>query len=295
MLTIQGNLLKMLIKRFLFFVLLSIFGGSLTAQKTVEVELKEYKRIDKPARNEVSGIIKDPRFENVFWVLGDSGTDNKVYAINEKGEMVSGKEYEGLELEGAANRDWEDIAIDEEGNLIIADIGNNCSCRTDQSVIILKEPSAVTQSSSDYEKYDIKYQKPDGFLYRFINYSPDAESLFWKDGIIYVLSKKFKGRETRLFKLENLSTEQKNEFTLVQTIDFDDEVTAADFAFNKLAVLTYRSLWVFEQDDTPDFFDGQVTRYTFKADQVESVTFINENTVLIAEENGELYKIGLEK
>ena len=121
------------------FVLLScnVFG-----QKTVEVELKKYKRIDKPARDEVSGIVKDPRFDNVLWVHGDSGTKNRIYAINIDGELLPDEDSKGVKIKGVKNKDWEDLAIDEEGNIIIADIGNNCSCRKDQSLIIVNNPSS---------------------------------------------------------------------------------------------------------------------------------------------------------
>lgn len=263
------------------------------AQTTTKVDLKEFKRIDKPAREEVSGIIKDPRFDEVLWVHGDSGTKNKIFPINFKGELLPNKDSEGLELEGVENKDWEDISIDENGNLYIADVGNNCSCRKDQSIIVLNNPLTTTPYSDDYIIYNISYEKPDGFLYKFLNYSMDVEALFLKKGAIYVITKRYNGNSTKLFKLENLDMNKDNEFKLVQEIDFDDEVTGADYAFGKLAVLTYKSLWIFKDDETEDMFDGEIARYTFEAEQVESVTFLNSNTVLIAEENGELYKIKL--
>ncbi|MEP1306058.1 MAG: hypothetical protein ABJK11_15970 [Balneola sp.] len=272
------------------FVLLScnVFG-----QKTIEVELKKYKRIDKPARDEVSGIVKDPRFDNVLWVHGDSGTKNRIYAINIDGELLPDEDSKGVKIKGVKNKDWEDLAIDEEGNIIIADIGNNCSCRKDQSLIIVNNPSSKMEETEDYKTYAISYEKPDGFLYKFLNYSMDAEALFWKDGAAFVLTKRFRGRDTKLFVLKEFMEEGTNEFKFLQKIDFDDEVTGADFAFGKLAVLTYKSLWIFTEDETADFFDGEVTRYTFEAEQVESVAFLNKDTVIIAEENGDLYKVEL--
>jgi len=277
----------------LFVLLITSLSNLIPAQDTNEVDLEKYKRIDKPARDEVSGIVKDPRFSNVFWVHGDSGTDNRIYAINDKGELVKGRDAEGHEITDFKNEDWEDIAISEKGTIYLADIGNNCSCRTDQSIIVINDLNPEEETVGNISQLKIKYQKPDGFLYRFLNYSMDAEALFTVNDEVYVLTKRFRGKETKLFKLFGRSTEEVNEFRLVKSIDFDDEVTASDFAFNKLAVLTYRSLWIFEQDDTPDFFDGKVTRYTFDADQVESVTFVNESEVMIAEENGDLYRIKL--
>lgn len=278
---------------FLLFGLSFIISSDSYSQSTKKIDLKKFKRIDKPARDEVSGIVKDPRFKNVFWVHGDSGTKNKIYAINDKGEVLPDKDSEGLEILGIKNKDWEDITIDENGNIIVADVGNNCSCRKDQSLVMVKNPSIKNHSTEDYEVFNISYQKPDGFLYKFMNYSMDVEAIFWRDDKIYVFTKRFRGRETKLFKLENLYSGTDNEFKLVQKIDFDDEVTAADYAFGKLAVLTYKSLWIFKDDDTEDMFDGEVSHYEFKADQVESVTFVDSETVMIVEESGEIYRIDL--
>lgn len=283
------------IKTTLILILAFVFALSANtySQSTKKVDLKKFKRIDKPARDEVSGIVKDLRYEDVFWVHGDSGTKNRIYPINNKGEMLPDKDSEGLEITGIENRDWEDITIDKEGNILIADVGNNCSCRSDQSIIRVINPQTSSSVSENTEVFRVSYQKPEGFLYRFLNYSMDVEAVFWKEEVLYILTKRFRGKETKLFKLENLSTEKDNEFQLVQKVDFDDEVTGADYAFGKLAVLTYKSLWIFHDDDTESFFDGDVSRYEFKADQVESVAFIDSGTVMIVEENGDIYQVEL--
>lgn len=278
---------------FLLFGLSFVLSSDSNSQSTKKVDLEKFKRIDKPARDEVSGIVKDPRFQDVFWVHGDSGTKNRIYAINGKGELLPDGDSEGLEISGVKNKDWEDITIDESGNIIVADVGNNCSCRKDQSLVMVKNPSEKNQSTEDFEVFNISYQKPKGFLYKFMNYSMDVEAVFWKEGALFALTKRFRGRETDLFKLSNLNSEANNEFQLVQKIDFDDEVTAADYAFGKLAVLTYKSLWIFKDDETEDMFDGEISHYEFEADQVESVTFIDSETVMIVEESGEIYKLKL--
>ena len=268
-------------------------NNNVYAQPTKKIDLKKYKRIDEPARDEVSGIVKDFRYEDVYWVHGDSGTKNKIYAVNEKGEMLPDKDSKGLEIIGIKNKDWEDITIDSEGNILIADVGNNCSCRSDQTIIRINSPDTNSKSTEDSEVIKVIYEKPEGFLYRFLNYSMDVEAVFWKEGSLFVLTKRFRGRETKLFRLDTFTVDEVNEFKLVQKIDFDDEVTAADYAFGKLAVLTYKSLWIFPDNDTDDFFDGDVLHFEFEADQVESVAFIDAQTVVIVEENGDMYKVEL--
>lgn len=263
------------------------------AQNTIELTLNSHKRINKPARDEVSGIVKDPRFENVYWIHGDSGTKNRIYAINEDGEVLPDIENLGFELKGIQNKDWEDIAIGEDGTIFVADLGNNCNCREDLSIIEISNFSHNEAEIVEMKTYEVYYEMQEGFLNKFLNYTLNTEALFIKDDDFYVLSKRHKGKDTGLFKLSSRDSNKKNKFELVKTVHFDDKVTAADFAHNKLAVLTASSLWIFEQNETPDLFDGNVQRFTFKADQVESVTFMNADMVLIAEEKGNLYKVNI--
>lgn len=49
-----------------------------------------------------------------------------------------------------------------------------------------------------------------------MNYSMDVEAVFWKEGELFALTKRFRGRETNLFKLSKLDSEANNEFQLVQ-------------------------------------------------------------------------------
>ena len=46
--------------------LTSIIGGVVSAQSTTEVKLKDYKRIDNPARDEVSGIVKEKDLRTLY-------------------------------------------------------------------------------------------------------------------------------------------------------------------------------------------------------------------------------------
>ena len=83
-----------------------------SAQEIPTLTMDAYKRIDKPARNEVSGIVKSRFYENTFWVHGDSGTPNRIYAINEKGEIIKKAEDARISLHprlrGSKLQDWID-------------------------------------------------------------------------------------------------------------------------------------------------------------------------------------------
>ncbi len=257
-------------------------------------KLEPYKRIDNPARDEVSGMVKSKQLPNVFWVHGDSGTEPRIYMIDADGELAGGKKYKGHKLDGIRNNDWEDIAVDDEGNIIVADIGNNCKCREDLSLIFLEEPNSSDKEIQKTMVYPIVYPSKEGFLNRVFKSTPNAEAVFYLD-TVFILTKEEGGRDTRLLKLQNPKEDETNTLIEVEEFDFDSEVTGADVSPDKqhLAVLTYQSVWVFPVDGTPSFFDGDVQWLRFRANQVESIAFHNNKTLIIAEENGELYRIDL--
>ena len=121
----------------IFILLIYFLIPEILAQEIPTLRLEAYKRIDSPARNEVSGIVKSRAYDDTFWVHGDSGTPDRIYAINSDGDIISkDKDYNGAKVKGAKNVDWEDIAIGENGTLILGDIGNNCECRDDLKIFI---------------------------------------------------------------------------------------------------------------------------------------------------------------
>ena len=59
----------------------------------------------------------------------DSGDKPMLYFINLKGKLVG-----QVLVENATNTDWEDLCMDDKGNLYIADIGNNNNDRRDLKI-----------------------------------------------------------------------------------------------------------------------------------------------------------------
>ncbi|GAB5408409.1 MAG: hypothetical protein BalsKO_07740 [Balneolaceae bacterium] len=278
----------------LFFLISGSYSFAQSA-KVKAVKLEAYKRIDEPARDEVSGIIKSRKYKDTFWVHGDSGTKDHIYAINSNGKIKSGgKKYNGTEIKGAKNKDWEDIALGENGTLVLADFGNNCHCRDDLKILIIEEPDPDDNESEVLKEYRIKYPERDGVLSLFVEDNHNAEAVFMKGGVIYIITKNESGGQAKLFRLNNPSTEKINTLMLVETFKFRGQVTAADISEDEsqLAVLTYNSIWLFDlSDEGSGFFEGEVFRLPIRGvKQVESVTFSGDD-LIIAEENGDLYKI----
>ncbi len=284
-------------KTIVWLALLIFYSGLNVSAQSSDIKTKKleaYKRIDQPARDEVSGIVKSRKYKDTYWVHGDSGTKDHIYAINSKGEIKSGKKkYDGAEIKGAKNEDWEDIALGEDGTLILADFGNNCHCRDDLKILIIEEPKPDDEEAEVLAEYKIKYPEREGILSLFIADNYNAEAVFMKAGKIYIITKNESGGEAKLFRLDDPSEDQVNIPTEVTTFKFRGQVTAADISQDekRLAVLTYRSIWLFDLEEGMTFFEGKKYLQPIRGvEQVESIAFSNDD-LIIAEENGDLYRI----
>ncbi|MEX0844295.1 MAG: hypothetical protein WD022_03400 [Balneolaceae bacterium] len=269
-------------------------AGCVTKSNDFErVQLVEYAQIEESARGETSGIVKSRLYEGIYWIHGDSGDDPNVFPIKKNGEIASANHSQGVELEGLKNIDWEDIGVDVSGNLIVADIGNNCLCRVDKSILIFPEPDVNAKKVSNYQRFYIAYPESANSSESIEEQTPDAEAVFYKDEVIYILTKEPGGNDTKLYKLVSPDQSSINALIHVITLDFDDKVTAADLSVSgdSLVVLTSSSVWLFTNFEGEDYFSGNSSRVYFKANQVESVAFTGEGSVIIAEEEGQLYEI----
>ncbi len=264
------------------------------ATKVKAIKLEAYKRIDEPARDEVSGIVKSRKYEDTYWVHGDSGTKDHIYAINVDGEIKSKeKNYKGAEIKGARNEDWEDIANGDEGTLILADFGNNCHCRENLKILIIEEPEPDADEAKVLEEYLIRYPKRDGVLSLLIEDNYNAEAIFMKNGKIYIITKNESGGEAKLFLLADPSSEKVNILQETSSFKFRGQVTAADISYDEsqLVVLTYNAIWLFDLNEGEVFFKGNIYRQPIRGvEQVESITFFDDD-LIITEENGDLYRL----
>lgn len=115
--------------------------------------------------NESSGLAIGRRNPGIFWTLNDSGGGPFVFAFDDKGGTRA-----RLEIAGAANFDWEDIASgpDAQGkaSLFLGDIGDNLFIRPEIQVYQIEEPALG--SAAESEEVQIKEFKmlratyPDG-------------------------------------------------------------------------------------------------------------------------------------
>ena len=244
---------------------------------------------------------------NTFWTLNDSGSGPYLFAVSAEGKVIGtksdAKPYRGIHLTGRRNIDWEALAADESGNLVIADIGNNESNRRNLCFYIVPEPDPYAEKTGPSRKISFYYPNQDHFPDPMKNF--DAESCFVLNGQIYFFTKHWTNTETVLWRVDP-QTEAYQAAVPVARFDVRGLVTDAALSpkRDRLAILTYHSVWVFdlpERDargnrDEKRFF--QKPRFRKIAVpitdwQVEGIAFLDDSTLLISSESGALFRLPL--
>lgn len=127
---------------------------------------------------ETSGAALDPRTPGVFWTHGDSGSEPVLHAFAGDGQPAA-----QVAVTGAANRDWEDMAIgpcDGGRCVYVADIGSNLGQR--EEIVLYRAPLPGLD--------DAATQPAEAFRASFPGGGRDAEALFvTADGGVYVINK----------------------------------------------------------------------------------------------------------
>ena len=158
--------------RGLFFLLL--MSGSLFAQKSKFSLPKEL--------HEISGLAVYN--DSVLFAHNDGGDDPRIYVLSLKGELLH-----TCLISNVKNNDWEDIELDEFGNLFIADFGNNNNNRKNLQILKVNASNILKNDTIAPEIISINYpnQKKHPPLKK--NKSFDAESLLYNDQNLFIFSK----------------------------------------------------------------------------------------------------------
>jgi len=260
------------------------------------LELVPEAKISFPAINEASGLVKSRLWRDVYWTHNDSGDEARIFPLNAQGQIITPEwakdTYAGIKIAGAANVDWEDICADQLGNLYIADCGNNDNLRRDLTIYVIKEPyPESTDVTSVFKKYNFYYPEQRSFPPEKRNF--DCEAIFYKDGIIYLLTKHRSDTNTSLYRLDSPQLFFDNPAVFIDEFHIKGRVTAADCSPDgkKLAVLTYSAVWIFQSlDDADNFFKGKIFYLPYKADWCEGICFDDDKLMLISEP-GLIYRI----
>lgn len=258
------------------------------------------------AIDEMSGIVKSGKFRDVYWVHNDSGDRPRFFAVRGDGQIVKPADaanYEGIQVEGAKNRDWEDIARDRD-TIYLSDAGNNGNARRDLGIYAVKEPDPTKVTSvKPTAFYPIAYpdQKefPPSGLRAF-----DCEAIFALRGKVYFVTKHrlnalIPATSAALYRMDTRYKDRPNVLTkLDEHPNLGGWVTGADVSPDgkTVAILTQapeQSVWLFDARAKGDKFltQGKPRRLVFSgAKQCEAVAFADNGTLLVTNEQRDIYR-----
>lgn len=268
----------------LFLILVFLQG---CAQKPYYGELTYLGKI--PSKlSEVSGIEILDEKESVAWVIEDNGNKDHLYVLNLQGKLIK-----DFKVKNAKNTDWEDLTSDPKGNLFIGNFGNNDNDREDLCIYKVKKPGQETGNLVKAEKIAFHYPEQKKFPPKKSKLMFDCEAFFYQNDYLYLITK----NRTRPYtgkafvykvpaKKGSYTAEFVSEFTTCEDQQFCS-VTAADISPDgqKVALLGSGLIWVFTNFESDDFTKGNLrTIDVHHRTQQESICFLDNNTVLIADE-----------
>ena len=226
--------------------------------------------------------------DSTVWLVNDGGNQDKIYQITNKGKII--KE---LEVKNAKNKDWEDLAKDKDGNVYIADTGNNANKRKD--LVIYKIPDPGKEKGDKIEAEQIAFNFPDQkkFPPKKSKLLYDTEAIFYAKDSLYLITKNrsqpFNGN-ARIYRIPSKKGNYKANY-LGEFIPCTDisacKITAADISPDgkTIARLGYGKLWLFTNFDLSNFFEGDLKTIDLGIrTQLESISFLNNKTLLLSDE-----------
>jgi hypothetical protein len=271
------------------------------APKAPPVELKPSASLPKSVLPECSGLWASPSMPGVFWAVSDHGPKPRLLAVRADGSFPEhqGAAWTGVEVSGAMRSDWEAVAGEPGGRMVVADVGNNLSLRKELQLYVLQEPA---RGASAVEARRIAFSWPDQSVFPDPELAHDCEAAFFRGGRLYLLTKHRRDTLTDLWKLDIPAAGAKAQPVKVGRFDALGMVTDASVSPDgtKLAVLTYRFIWVFDLPaEGDDLFSGRAAGAALSPPllswQLEGCAWADAATLLIASEQGDLFRLPLAK
>lgn len=234
---------------------------------------------------------------DLLWMLNDGGNAPKLYGLNRQGKIIT-----ELKIK-AKNNDWEDLTSDKNGNLYIGDFGNNLSKRKNLAILKVNAKDLKNDSLVSIERISFRY--PDQVQFPPIREQLffDSEAFFHYNDSLYIFTKSRVRKDYGLTKLYKIPAKKgDHEAELIASFntctDIDCWITSADINEDtgQVVLLTSRSVWLFTDFKSDDFFAGTSMELPFEhASQKEGVCFKDDRTLYITDEKshgsgGNLYE-----
>lgn len=228
--------------------------------------------------NESSGLATAQNGN--YWTHNDSGGQPILYQFE-----TSGLIKDSLLLKNTKNRDWEELASDDKGNLYIGDFGNNSQNRKD--LLVYKINGNKTE--------EIRFSYADQKAFPSETKDFDCEAFFWYKNELHLFTKSWeqKKRITKHYVLPDKAGEyvtSPSNFLAVKEM-----VTAADISpdGSKFALMTYGKILTFGIKGGIIDFSNPVACIKTRRKQTEAILFKTNNTIIFTNEQGGIFEVEL--
>lgn len=262
-------------------------------EDTLKVEFSLPKKL-----KEVSGITLSPD-KKTIWAIEDKGNKNVVYGLNTQGELVA-----DVLVENAENDDWEDIIKDPQGNIYIGNFGNNDNDRQNLSILKLDLKDASQKTTKAIQTTKFHYEGQTEFPPKKSNLLYDCEAFVEMDGNFYLFTKnRSKGFDGTFLVFKVPNKEGDFEAKLIGRLKLDGKYSDAAITSatinstkDKIVLLNHKNIRILSGFTANDFNSAKIQKIPLNHNsQKESVVFLNDKTLLIADEadkktGGNVYK-----
>lgn len=144
-----------------------------------------------PGSREVSGVVASRQWPGVLWTINDSGDEPRIYPMDRRGilqKSARSADAPGVLIGGVVNSDWEAIAVDASGHVIVGDVGNNSNGRRDLALHYVLEPEPTAGYTGLLKTIFVRYPEQQAWPAPQDDFNYDCEGIFTK-GFRYQASK----------------------------------------------------------------------------------------------------------
>lgn len=254
---------------------------------------------------ETSGLISFNKGIS-FWTHNDSGGESALYEINTKCEIVR-----KVTISNAQNIDWEEICLDDLGNIYIGDFGNNNNDRKNLVIYKIKSLDVHSLDSVVAEKIQFEYINQSLFPPAVSEQNFDMEAFIWQNDSLHLFSKNRTNPFSGFTYLHTLPDQAGMHKTILRDSFYtglglmqQQWITGASISADKskLLLLSYDKAWIFYPLNPSNLFSSKIIPFRFTTlTQKEAVCFTNQNDIWLTDEylptlrlGGNLYRLNLD-
>ncbi len=291
------NVIKVLIV-----ITVSVFGLSCNHQDRIIPDVSDFASIQldtvqlqlNKLIEETSGLVK---IDSTFWTHNDSGGQPALYQF----DPVTGEIERTVYVNQAKNVDWEDLTHDDQ-YVYVGNFGNNFGNRKNLGIYKVSIESMMTNDQVDAELITFSYPDQEKF-YSGYNHNHDCESMIAYGDSLYLFSKNWKDKQTKLYSLPKSPGDYSAK--LLSSYDVRGTLTGATLSdsLDRLFLLGYNAgdgfdpfVWTISDWLGTDFLSGDKERVNIlNRRQTEGILMSDDETLYIsAEHEGGGYPILLQ-